>query len=87
MAMAWQGNRAQPRFTLARRHARTARAKHPDLDCLFAVAAKLSASHMNWWIAIADAIRRLSEARDREQAEAAIHEMLVNIRELDRLEY
>ena len=54
---------------------------------LVAVAAQLSASHMNWWIAIVDAIRRLSEARDREQAEAAIHEMLVNIRELDRLEY
>ena len=54
---------------------------------LVAVAAQLSASHMNWWIAIVDAIRRLSEARDRGQAEAAIHEMLVNIRELDRLEY
>jgi len=54
---------------------------------LVAVAAQLSASHMNWWIAIVDAIRRLSEARDREQAEIALHEMLVNIRELDRLEY
>lgn len=54
---------------------------------LVAVAAQLSASHMNWWIAIVDSIRRLSEARDREQAEIAIHEMLVNIRELDRLEY
>lgn len=54
---------------------------------LVAVAAQLSASHMNWWIAIVDSIRRLSEARDREQAELAIHEMLVNIRELDRLEY
>lgn len=54
---------------------------------LVAVAAQLSASHMNWWIAIVDSIRRLSEARDREQAEAALHEMLVNIRELDRLEY
>ncbi len=54
---------------------------------LVAVAAQLSASHMNWWIAIVDAIRRLSEARNREQAEAALHEMLVNIRELDRLEY
>ncbi len=54
---------------------------------LVAVAAQLSASHMNWWIAIVDSIRRLSEARDREQAESAIHEMLINIRELDRLEY
>lgn len=54
---------------------------------LVAVAAQLSASHMNWWIAIVDSIRRLSEARDRQQAEIAIHEILVNIRELDRLEY
>jgi len=54
---------------------------------LVAVAAQLSATHMNWWIAIVDSIRRLSEARDREQAEVALHEMLVNIRELDRLEY
>jgi hypothetical protein len=54
---------------------------------LVAVAAQLSATHMNWWIAIVDSIRRLSEARNREQAESAIHEMLINIRELDRLEY
>lgn len=54
---------------------------------LVAVAAQLSATHMNWWIAIVDSIRRLAEARDRDQAENAIHEMLVNIRELDRLEY
>ncbi|PLW83366.1 hypothetical protein CWI75_08205 [Kineobactrum sediminis] len=54
---------------------------------LVAVAAQLSASHMNWWIAIVDSIRRLAEARDRKQAEIAIHEMLVNIRELDRLKY
>jgi len=54
---------------------------------LVAVAAQLSATHMNWWIAIVDSIRRLSEARDRDQAESALHEMLINIRELDRLEY
>lgn len=54
---------------------------------LVAVAAQLSAAHMNWWIAIVDSIRRLSEARDRRGLERAIHEMLVNIREFDRLEF
>lgn len=53
---------------------------------LVAVAAQLSATHMNWWIAIVDSIRRLSEARDRRAMEGAIHEMLINIREFDRLE-
>ncbi len=53
---------------------------------LVAVAAQLSASHMNWWIAIVDSIRRLSEARDRRSLERAVHEMLANIREFDRLE-
>ena len=54
---------------------------------LVAVAAQLSATHMNWWIAIVDSIRRVSEARDREALEAAVHEMLINIREFDRLDY
>ncbi|NDY94499.1 hypothetical protein [Wenzhouxiangella limi] len=54
---------------------------------LVAVAAQLSATHMNWWIAIVDSIRRLAEARDRRGLEKAIHEMLVNIREFDRLEF
>jgi len=53
---------------------------------LVAVAAQLSASHMNWWIAIVDSIRRLSEARERRTLERAVHEMLTNIREFDRLE-
>lgn len=54
---------------------------------LVAVAAQLSATHMNWWIAIVDSIRRVSEARERETLEAAVHEMLINIREFDRLDY
>lgn len=54
---------------------------------LVAVAAQLSATHMNWWIAIVDSIRRLAEATDRRAMEKAIHEMLVNIREFDRLEF
>ncbi|PKL95229.1 MAG: hypothetical protein CVV18_06280 [Gammaproteobacteria bacterium HGW-Gammaproteobacteria-8] len=53
---------------------------------LVAVAAQLSAAHMNWWVAIVDAIRKLSESRGREQAEQALHDLLVNIREFDRLE-
>jgi hypothetical protein len=54
---------------------------------LVAVAAQLSATHMNWWIAIVDSIRRISEARERETLEVAVHEMLINIREFDRLDY
>ncbi len=53
---------------------------------LVAVAAQLSATHMNWWIAIVDSIRRLSEARSRLAIEKAVYEMLVNIREFDRHE-
>lgn len=54
---------------------------------LVAVAAQLSATHMNWWIAIVDSIRRVAEARDREALETNLHEMLINIREFDRLDY
>jgi len=54
---------------------------------LVAVAAQLSATHMNWWIAIVDSIRRLSEAHDRADLEHALHQMLINIREFDRLDY
>jgi hypothetical protein len=53
---------------------------------LVAVAAQLSAIHMNWWIAIVDSVRRLSEATDRRDMEKGIHEMLINIREFDRLQ-
>ncbi|MEM1081292.1 MAG: hypothetical protein AAGH65_06900 [Pseudomonadota bacterium] len=54
---------------------------------LVAVAAQLSAAHMNWWIAIVDSIRQLSEARDRDALERSAHELLINIQEFDRLEY
>ncbi len=53
---------------------------------LVAVAAQISATHMNWWIAIVDSIRRLAEASDREAVERSLHEMLINIREFNRLE-
>lgn len=54
---------------------------------LVAVAAQLSATHMNWWIAIVDSIRQLSEARDRDALEHGAHQLLINIQEFDRLEY
>lgn len=53
---------------------------------LVAVAAQISATHMNWWIAIVDSIRRLAEAPDRQGVEHSLHEMLINIREFNRLE-
>jgi ABC-type multidrug transport system fused ATPase/permease subunit len=53
---------------------------------LVAVAAQLSATHMNWWIAIVDSIHRLAEACDRRTIEASLQDILINIREFDRLE-
>lgn len=53
---------------------------------LVAVAAQLSATHMNWWIAIVDSIHRLAEACDRRTIEASLNDILINIREFDRLE-
>ena len=53
---------------------------------LVAVAAQISATHMNWWIAIVDSIRRLAEAPDRQAVESSLHDMLINIREFNRLE-
>lgn len=58
----------------------------PLVRDLVAVAAQISVMHMNWWVAIVDAIRRISEADDREGLEQALHDMLVNIQEFDRLE-
>jgi hypothetical protein len=54
---------------------------------LVAVAAQLSATHMNWWIAIVDSIRQVSLARTRTHLEKSINDMLVNIQEFDRLEF
>jgi hypothetical protein len=58
----------------------------PLTRSLINVAAQLSATHMNWWIAIVDSIHRLSMARDRSAIETSLHEMLVNIQEFDRLD-
>ena len=58
----------------------------PLTRSLVGVAAQLSATHMNWWIAIVDSIHRLSTACDRTGIEASMHEMLINIQEFDRLD-
>ncbi|QOC21296.1 hypothetical protein IC757_09535 [Wenzhouxiangella sp. AB-CW3] len=58
----------------------------PLTRSLVGVAAQLSATHMNWWIAIVDSIHRLAAATDRVTIEASVHEMLINIREFDRLD-
>jgi hypothetical protein len=54
---------------------------------LIPVAAQLSAGHMRWWIAIVDAMRRLSEARDRTQLEQSLYTLLLNLKEFDELGY
>lgn len=54
---------------------------------LIPVAAQLSAGHMRWWIAIVDAMRRLSEARDRAQIEQSLYTLLLNLKEFDDLRY
>lgn len=54
---------------------------------LISVAAQLSAPHMRWWIAIVDAMKKLSEANARDDLERATYAMLVNLREFDALKY
>jgi len=53
---------------------------------LVAVAAQLSAIHMNWWVAIVHSIRQIVEAKDRAALERALYDMLVNIKEFDHTE-
>lgn len=52
---------------------------------LIPVAAQLSAGHMRWWIAIADSMKKLSEAGDRGAVEQAVYTLLLNLREFDAL--
>jgi hypothetical protein len=54
---------------------------------LVAVAAQLSATHMNWWIAIVDSVRQVAVARNRAHLEKSLNDMLINIQEFDRLEF
>lgn len=52
---------------------------------LIPVAAQLSADHMRWWLAIAESVRRLSEATDKASVNFAAHKFLTNLIEFDEL--
>lgn len=59
----------------------------PLVRDLVPVAAQLSASHMRWWIAISDDMRRVGHANDRESIEKHVMLLLKNIQEFDALSY
>jgi hypothetical protein len=52
---------------------------------LIPVAAQLSANHMRWWLAIAESVRRLSEATDKSSVNFAAQKFLMNLGEFDQL--
>jgi len=52
---------------------------------LIPVAAQLSADHMRWWLAIAESVRRLSEATDKSGVNFAAQKFLMNLGEFDML--
>jgi len=52
---------------------------------LIPVAAQLSANHMRWWLAIAESIRRLSEATDKADINFTAQKFLMNLGEFDQL--
>jgi hypothetical protein len=52
---------------------------------LIPVAAQLSANHMRWWLAIADSVRRLSEATDKADINFTAQKFLMNLGEFDQL--
>jgi len=52
---------------------------------LIPVAAQLSADHMRWWLAIAESVRRLSEATDMAGVNFASQKFLMNLGEFDQL--
>jgi len=52
---------------------------------LIPVAAQLSADHMRWWLAIAESVRRLSEATDKPGVNFAAQKFLMNLGEFDML--
>lgn len=52
---------------------------------LIPVAAQLSAAHMRWWIAISDAARQLTVARERDDLEQGVYQLLANLQEFDDL--
>jgi hypothetical protein len=52
---------------------------------LIPVAAQLSADHMRWWLAIAESVRHLSEATDRDSINFSAHKFLKHLGEFDQL--
>jgi hypothetical protein len=52
---------------------------------LIPVAAQLSADHMRWWLAIAESVRKLSEATDKPDVNFAAQKFLMNLGEFDLL--
>ncbi|MBE9540365.1 MAG: hypothetical protein IMF06_14875 [Proteobacteria bacterium] len=52
---------------------------------LIPVAAQLSADHMRWWLALADSVRHLSEAKDKASVTFSAHRFLANLAEFDGL--
>jgi hypothetical protein len=52
---------------------------------LVPVAAQLSASHMRWWIAVVNSMRKLSTAQSRAEVEQNLYRLMENIREFDRV--
>ena len=52
---------------------------------LIPVAAQLSANRMRWWLAIAESVRRLSEATDKADINFTAQKFLMNLGEFDQL--
>ena len=52
---------------------------------LIPVAAQLSADHMRWWLAIAESVRHLSEATDKDSINFSAHKFLKHLGEFDQL--
>lgn len=52
---------------------------------LIPVAAQLSANHMRWWLAIAESVRHLSEATDKESVNYSAFKFLKHLGEFDQL--
>ena len=59
----------------------------PLVRDLVPVAAQLSATHMRWWIAISDDMRRIGNANDRDSIEKQAMLLLKNIQEFDGMTY
>ena len=55
------------------------------MNDLIPVAAQLSANHMRWWLAIAESVRRLSEATDKSEVNFSAQKFLMTLGEFDQL--